>query len=575
MKQKFLSLLASLLLIQGTWAAVPNVATMDWEVESGGSNTANAACFDRLTTLAGRPTDLAATSGTTATPTVSSASYNFVAGDVNQWLFIAAGTNWTPGWYKITSVGTPANAAVVDAAVGHVTTLLGGVNTIAGIATTASPTSGTWSVDYSHQTTAPFSGADLNSNTTTSVHNTAGHQYTKADVGNCVVVSGGTACTAGTYEITAVAAAVATLERAITATACVNATYAEGGALAQPTVFGTLSEAAGNRIWMQGPTIVIPGNSNLTGTTVVFSGYSTVRGDSVQVTLQANTAPGGAVITLNGNQVTMRNVIIDCNSQANDTGFVMGNNAWQYAYNLLVKNCTAGTALNITSTAICVRCFATANPITANSVIAIAGQSTMCFICGAYSNANTTTTPAFRIAGGSCYTCFSVNNGAGGSSVLGFEMIGNNGGATLIGGTSYGNTGDGIVFDGGAGTVFPYTVLNTISSNNGGIGFNVGVGTTFPSGPPFLDYNGYGNNTGGQIAATLQPGAHDVALTVDPFVNCASLNCALNNTVGGGKALKGTGFPGVLATGTGVTDIGALQSGSAAAGGTISYGFSQ
>lgn len=51
-----------------------------------------------------------------ATPEVSSASYNFVSTDVSAWLYIKSGTNWTPGWYQISSVA--ANKATLSAAVG-------------------------------------------------------------------------------------------------------------------------------------------------------------------------------------------------------------------------------------------------------------------------------------------------------------------------------------------------------------------------------------------------------------------------------------------------------------------------
>jgi predicted transcriptional regulator len=49
----------------------------------------------------------------------STASYNFVAGDVGAWVYIASGTNWTPGWYKIARIdrallGEREGAAVME-----------------------------------------------------------------------------------------------------------------------------------------------------------------------------------------------------------------------------------------------------------------------------------------------------------------------------------------------------------------------------------------------------------------------------------------------------------------------------
>lgn len=68
-------------------------------------------------------TDLAATTATTV-PVVSSASHNFVAADVGLWLHITAGSNWTPGYYQIISVGS--NDATLSAACGTSTTLSSG-----------------------------------------------------------------------------------------------------------------------------------------------------------------------------------------------------------------------------------------------------------------------------------------------------------------------------------------------------------------------------------------------------------------------------------------------------------------
>ena len=76
------------------------------EVQTGGSDSANGGCFDPGKVSAGGFTDGAATSATGNSPVFSSASYNFVAGDVGAWLYIDSGTNWIPGWYQIASVAS-------------------------------------------------------------------------------------------------------------------------------------------------------------------------------------------------------------------------------------------------------------------------------------------------------------------------------------------------------------------------------------------------------------------------------------------------------------------------------------
>src|SRR6267142_7288271 len=92
--------------------AIP--ATQFWEVQSGGAS-GNGAGFDPGN--ANMATDLAATNANTSSPVITSASYNFVASDVNHWAYIKAGTNWTAGWYKILSVA--ANAATLDGTIGN------------------------------------------------------------------------------------------------------------------------------------------------------------------------------------------------------------------------------------------------------------------------------------------------------------------------------------------------------------------------------------------------------------------------------------------------------------------------
>src|SRR6185369_16734786 len=144
-----------------TAATILECAATGSDGNAGSDN--NAGAFDPATNVANMLTDLAATVATGNSPVVTSASYNFVAGDVGSWLFISSGTNWTPGWYKIASVGS--NAATLSAAIGaailYATGGPFGLNTAAGCATTASPTSGTGSVDYSQAGTPAVSNTNL------------------------------------------------------------------------------------------------------------------------------------------------------------------------------------------------------------------------------------------------------------------------------------------------------------------------------------------------------------------------------------------------------------------------------
>src|SRR5690349_21784534 len=83
---------------QTTWAA--GSTNTVWEIRSTATaSNVNCGGFDIGNTHF--LTDGAATSATGASPVFTSASYNFQAGDVGAWIYISAGTNWTPGFYKI------------------------------------------------------------------------------------------------------------------------------------------------------------------------------------------------------------------------------------------------------------------------------------------------------------------------------------------------------------------------------------------------------------------------------------------------------------------------------------------
>lgn len=107
--------------------------TAVWEVRPTNGNDSNGGCFD--VTKAGTDfsqqnavqynfTDLASTNGTSSSPSVTSVSHSFVTADIGNCLHISAGTNWTTGWYEISSVA--AGAATLDRAVGSTATLSAG-----------------------------------------------------------------------------------------------------------------------------------------------------------------------------------------------------------------------------------------------------------------------------------------------------------------------------------------------------------------------------------------------------------------------------------------------------------------
>jgi hypothetical protein len=110
-------------------------------------------------------------------------------------------------------------------------------------------------------------------------------------------------------------------------------------------------------------------------------------------------------------------------------------------------------------------------------------------------------------------------------------------------------------------------------------------GPSVPFGQALSQSNAYGNQSTaayvpysfGAVSAGVLGGtpagmnSSDITLTVSPFNNPSGGDFTLNNTAGGGAALKAAGFPGLTPAGTGYLDIGALQS-AAAAGASIAAG---
>src|SRR5437764_15457250 len=77
-----------------------------WQVQSTATSAnANSGGFDPGATFT--VTNLATDTNTanTASPVVSSASYNFTSTDMNHWVYVQACTHWrTDCWFQITSV---------------------------------------------------------------------------------------------------------------------------------------------------------------------------------------------------------------------------------------------------------------------------------------------------------------------------------------------------------------------------------------------------------------------------------------------------------------------------------------
>ncbi len=279
-------------LAAGSLVEIRSTATAS-NVNGGGFNPANANMLTNFT----------ATSANTSAPVVSTASYSFVASDVGAWFYVKSGTNWTPGWYQISSVSGAAIRFVNDRFVR---------NTIAGIATTASPTGGAGTVDYSQQDTAKLALTDLASvgSSTTITSATAG--FTPVMVGNFLrqyTTGTGAFGVVGWYELVSYTNATTMVTDRTTnnGTAEVAVSGNVGGALSlgssDATVFNMavlpfryfVKGGSGVSYTLNGTmTITAAGDAN---NSTIIEGYNLLRGDRPTGSTRPTFALGSGIWT--------------------------------------------------------------------------------------------------------------------------------------------------------------------------------------------------------------------------------------------------------------------------------------
>lgn len=263
----------------------------------------------------------------TNSPVCSSASYNFVAGDVGHRVYVKSGTDWTPGWYLIASVAS--NKATLSAAVGEAEQESNRriiTNTVAGCATVGTPTNGTWTIDYSRSTASPFASTDLasaNGTTNPSAITSATNPFTIAMVGNGLRVTAGTNWTVAWHEIVSVSGTTATIDKAAGAAASISSgTGKVGGALSLASTFdddlfelilGT--DTAAMRWFVKNGTYTLGeavgvANDITTKSQACIEGYATMRGDRPTGSTRPTFATGANGITINGAGIEVRSLII-------------------------------------------------------------------------------------------------------------------------------------------------------------------------------------------------------------------------------------------------------------------------
>lgn len=521
-----------------------------WECLPASGSNSNGGGFDPSQT-SGMLTDGAATSATGTAPVFSSASYSFVSGDVGAFVYIASGTNWVPGWYKIASVS--GGAATLNATSGQFTLANNTLSSANGCATTASPSGATWSIDYSQQGSAQVAFTDLVIGATNTQLTSSGNPFGKQWVGNVIQVNSGSGFTTGFYTITTVSSSTATMDRAVGTASSTGGHGSLGGAVASITALFTSSGskiATGNLVWISGTLtttadLVFPNAASQLG----LWGYGTYRGDATKAVITTSTNSVNVFNFQKMNNGSFKWLKISSSAGTPGAGVkcgATGFNGQNYFDNCEITGHANGIYGDNSSgiweldPLVMIECEIHA---CSTGVYAVGGA--LLFGCYIHNNTNdgidndnsfAPNTPS-NLAFDSCVF---ANNGGNG---LRISQWGSNPYTALSmkGCVFYNNTGDGMRVQ----NFVPLILINNIFYGNGGYGVhadNLGSYAIGGWGLAIQRNNAFGSNTSGARAAGAPPGVADVTLTGNPFNSPSTGDFSLNNTGGAGAACTGAGW---------------------------------
>lgn len=546
-------------------------ANVIFDIRTTGSDTANGGGFDPSVT-AGMFTDGAATSANTASPVFTSASYNFVAGDVGAWLFIASGTNWAAGWYQIASVA--ANAATLSAAVGVGVTLIINVpayaTTTIGCASVASPTGATWTIDYSQQNAAQFSYTDLASAGAGLTVSSAAFPFGRQQVGNMLVVASGTNFTAGNYIIASVAAGVATVTGAgnITTGAGASGVGGLGGAMATLGKAGS-RQVGGSKFFIKSGTYTLTSSTNnvaggplsvtigVSAGNVSFAlGWDTIRACSATVSAAnrpvIDVASRTSVSAMSQGAITFVGRFNVTGLAGVGTTGVSQSGNYAQMFEINIEGCRTGVSMG-GGTAIIGRKLL----ITGFSTVGIsAGSGAYLYDCEIHTGTNS----AVSIGAANCtferVLVYGITGAAAFAGIAdGYKAV--NCSVYSVGLFGFDMRGIGI------------QLVNCHVENAGGLGYHT---TGAVPSNRLISCSGYNNTAGNYIVADIMNVENFVAITAgSAFTNPGSSDFSLNNIASRGALLRGAGNPQAFPRGLTQNreDIGAAQHVATASGGLL------
>lgn len=553
-------------------------ASAQWQVWNGGNDatTGSGGGFDPGgCTLA---TDGAATVGNTNAPVFTSASYNFAAGDVGHWIYIASGTNWIAGWYQIASVAS--NAATLTATIGTAQLLNKGLNTAQNVGnvnyaggvtvSTASPTGASWTIDYSRKATSFQSYTDLAGSGSTL--SSAAHPFGIQLVGNIISMQNLNSFTAQRLQILSISGTTITVDKAVVGTT--NGSGQLGGAFASIGVAGSVAIAS-NGIWVKYNATAFSSTSTTSnpasgsgtlgkltlasGTSTSMSfirGYDTVCGDVSTPTNGLNrptikwgvNAGTNSLVIASSAFARIENLIFDGSTFTQTIAVKVSSSA--YIINCKFINFNSSALVN-TGTALLVLCEFSANSATdvLPNTVAIA-EYRGCSFHDNTVNVITVSTGTVKLTKCNFYnnTGASTNNiSATGAATIMCDNV------TIATVGQHGFTFTAALAQG----VF----TNCYVQGAGGWGWNFGTAMDTVT---MVNCGGFGN-TSGNFDVTKLTNAFDqigfLLPTGDVFNNLAGGDLTLNNTANRGALLRAAGWPSTYPgmTGTNYGSVGAYQ----------------
>ena len=516
-----------------------------FEIQANGSDS-NSGLFDP--SIAN--TTLSTSNGTSATPSVTASNYTFVSADIGDYLYIRTGTNWNPGWYRITAVN--AGAATVDASIGNVFQPNHRISTVQGVSTTASASSGNWSVDYTQIPTATRTYTDLAIVTNTRTVRSVANPFTPNMLGNSIKIISGVNFTTGVYIISGFSGSDAVVDRDIGTVGATNGTGTMGGALATWNGY-TTSVYGGPHlyVYIKGSSGTFNWSGTPTGVNAVSAciGYSSIRGDNGKPLIRLSASSSAFTWS---NRASYYNLIIDGQNNASTNGIINSN----FFIENSILNCdfrNLAQAYNVPSGCDVHNC-------TFDNCVSMSGANTKVFANCVVKNCGGTVSNFYAV-----YNNIFINHTG--------RAVYNQGFMGTVSNNTFHNISSHAIdcFFGYSVQSWKFVVENNIFSNVSGnaIRFN-GTGwnhLNFINNNAYFATSAFTDNYSNAADPNQPPfiSRNNVALTVSPFVSAANLDFRLNNEIGGGRSCRGSSYIGAypLTTTFSSQDMGAVQ--------TISY----